>query len=281
MTSGKFENRALQEKRHDPLRERYEQADRIEYYSRFLDSLALLSFATYAGLHAIHDPRESLAKGAFIALAVLAIALRLYFETWLQYEVDRARRLSLISDSLGVRLTHLIQRDFWTSKHRPSFVRLIHSLAENSFFYPRLLRTQQRYQITFVAISVVLLVVSLRVGTLEFIELFALLIVFGDGGVNRLIRLLWGIRAYERLCNDCLTTLQRQSSGEEAADLSQAMAVAYLAEYEVIKARCRIRVSARIFDRFNPDITREWEEYLSKLETVEPLTESSTQTDKR
>jgi len=251
--------------RHDPLRDRYERADQIEHLARVLDWLSLLAFATYAGLHALHDPRDSWAKGVFIALAAVAILLRLYFETWLQAEVDRERRLSLVSDSLGVRLTHLVQRGFWTSGHRPSFIRLLHSLAESAYFYPRLIRTRQPFQVLFVSIAAALLVVSLRVGTMEFIELFGLLILFGEGGLGRLLRMHWGVRAYERLCDECLMALQRHAAGDEAADLTQARAVACLAEYEVIKARCRIRVPNHVFDHHNSTITRDWDAHLSRL----------------
>lgn len=251
--------------RHDPLLERYEQADRLEHLSRVLDWLSLLAFASYAGLHSMHDPRDSWAKGAFISLAALAILLRLYFETWLQFEVDRERRLSLVSDSLGVRLTHLVQHGFWTSEQRPSFIRLLYSLAENTFFYPRLIRERRPLQILFVLAAVVLLVVSLRIGSLEFIELFGLLVLLGDGGLGRLLRMHWGIRAYQQLCDQCLTTLQRHFAGEETADLTQAHAVAFLAEYEVIKARCRIRVSNHVFEHHNSAITREWNELIGRL----------------
>lgn len=249
--------------RHDPLHSAYESAESWERVSRWIDWLSLAAFAAYAGLHALHDPQDWIAKSFFVVLAAIAICLRLYFDIWLQFEVDRQRRLTLVSDSLGVALTHHQPRGFWTSPHRPSFVRMLFSVAENSFFYPRLLRSQLVVQCIFVCLAFTLFLVSLRVGTLEFIELFVLLVLLGDGGLGRFLRLVWGRWRYRQLCEQCLTSLRRHFAGEQSADLTRAEAVAFLAEYEVVKARCRIRASSAVFDRLNPVLTQQWNAQLA------------------
>lgn len=244
----------------DPLESHYHSVERSDELIEAVDWASVLCFLLYASLHTFHAPGEAIAKWCFVILACCAIAFRVDSDLRARYQADSNRRRLLVSDSFGVPVTALQQKGYYTSDLSHSWRRLADSLAENTFFHPRLLQAELRRAYIFCAIALVILLLSVRFAPVEYVELFGLLIFFGDSGVVRVLRIRWAIEKFNLLHEEICSALRRSSSSDISADLFQASVVLCLADYEVIKAKLRIRPRQRFFEQLNPTLSKEWDE---------------------
>lgn len=243
----------------DPLEDHYHSVERSEELIEAVDWVSLLCFLLYASLHTFHAPGEVIAKWCFVILACCAIAFRIDSDLRARYQADCKRRRLLVSDSFGVPVIALQQKGYYTSDLSHSWRRLADSLAENTFFHPRLLQAELRRAYAFSAIALVILLLSIRFAPVEYVELFGLLIFFGESGVVRVLRIRWAVGRFNLLHEEVCSALRRIGSGDVSADLFQASIILCLADYEVIKAKLRIRPRRRFFEQMNPTLTKEWD----------------------
>jgi len=239
--------------REDPVEGTYMTAERVESNADLLGWLSVAAFLAYVVLHARLNEFESVAKLGFVGLASLSILLSFYFRFALQPEADKARRLLLLSDSFGIPLTPEHQQDYYTSSRERSTKRLLHSLCEDTFFYPRLLAHDLPKPVMLVLLMVIGLSISLRQGSPELVELFAVLLLFSDLGLARLIRMVWMIRELRRLHEECYHSLVLPRPVPLEVE-----ALRLMTEYESIKSRGGVRGSDRTFKKLNPTLTTQW-----------------------
>lgn len=219
------------------------------------------AFATYALLHVVGDERGQFAKLFFIALMVASLAIGYWVRFDLEPNADRERRRLLVSSAFGASLAKASQVNYYNNDEPPSARRLLFILLENTFFYPRLLKAQLKGLVLLGAIALICLAVAIRLGTPEMIELVALLVLFAEFGLGRLIRTYWAMNQFRALHERVEGVLQSNLVGFERA----ARILFSLAEYEYIKGRAGVRANAAIFARFNPALSHEWEAYRERI----------------
>lgn len=257
-------------KRYDPGEKLYARAERIEKWVERLGWLAALAFGVYVWFHHDGHAAGGIAKVVFVALTIASLGLGYYHRFVLMPRCDRRRRIMLIGDSLGVDLGEPPQVKYWTSRASPSNRRLVMSLAENTYFYPRLLAHEIPALSCLVLLLVMALLASIRFGTPEWIELCAVVLLFSEVALAKLIRLLWARHQFEALYEYCLTILRNWPRGM----VLHAEALKIITEYETIKARSTARASDRTFQRLNPRLTAEWTQICERLERDYPANDS-------
>lgn len=250
--------------RHDPLEDAYRSMERTERLADVFSWAAIVAFCVYVASHVQHHPLDGPAKFAFVATAVVAICLTLCVRYGVQPEVDRERLAMLLSDAFGVPYSPRPSCGYYTAAAAPSLRRLLMALAENTYFYPRLLARDAMLPLALVLLMTAGLVVALRYGTAEVVELFAIVLLFSDLGLPRLVRVRWMIREYKALHDEVMRVL---GFGVPYAAPLEVEAMRLLAQYESVKSRGGIRARDSTFHKLNPRLTAEWAQILEKFET--------------
>lgn len=254
----------------DPVEPLYRQYQFWEHLSEVLAWLAVMAFGVYAWLHHIHDTRGEFAKLLFVLLTVLSVSIAYVSRYVLQPRADRERRLLLLSDALGPRLTEVRQRCYYNNPAAPSTQRLLLILAENTFFFPRLLKAELPRQLMLCGLVTVALLIGLRFGTAELVELLAVLVLFGELGLGKTIRWVWTTQRMDLLHEQvaALVTSKREGLVLLTRTLELAM------EYEYIKAKSGVRASDKTLERLNEVLSRRWDAYLCNQLESDALAQS-------
>ncbi len=244
--------------RNDPLERHFAWIERQEKHIDVLSWLAIAAFSIYVLLHAIHSHWDSLAKLIFIFFTMLAIAFSYWFRFAAQPPADRKRRRLLIQDAIGSALTTDKQNLYWNNRESQSVRRLLMNLAENTFFVPRMLRAELGNQIALALVFSIGLLISIRFGTAEVVELFAVLLVFSEVILGKLVRMVWTLIRVKHLHIDIIAALR-----DRAPTTTDAIGrtLFLLGEYEYIKARGGYRASDHTFAQLNPVLTKQWNTY--------------------
>ena len=248
----------------DPDEEYYIAAERAERMASVLCWMAAVSFSVYVAFHNSDHTTGTIAKIFFVVFTTTALVLGYCQKFVLLPYCDRRRRLLLISDSLGIKLSEKPQTGYYTNLLPTSMRRFVLSLAENTFFYPRLLAHEMPGLIALASILVFALAASIRFGTAELIELFAVVLLFSEVAMGRLIRLLWAKQQFNILYDDCCTILRCWPSTQKRQYVEL---LRLFSEYESIKARSSIRASTRTFRELNPKLTAQWKVIRERIES--------------
>jgi hypothetical protein len=247
---------SISSKRLDPLRKSYSAGEKWELCSDVVSWCSIVAFSIYIYFHITENDFQVAAKLVFVGFSAFAIACLYYFRLAFQPGLDRERRLLLLSDSFGVGYIPLRQSGYYTSAFPPGTARLMFNLLENTFFYPRLLRKDAIPSVVFVIMATIGLVVGLRYGTAEVVELLALLLLFGEFGLGRILRISWMIKEFDGLHADCLRWFREGGLVRRAPDTEP---LRLLAEYECVKSRGGVRAKDKTFDGMNTELSIEWE----------------------
>ena len=148
------------------------------------------------------------------------------------------------------------QKGYYNSDLPFGWARLVENLAEDTFFYSRLLRRESVFAGVFVFVAGLGAIVGLRYGSAELVEMLALLMLFGEFGLGRVFRMRWMISQMELVHLDCLRWFRERALETEMAKVE---AMRLFAEYESMKSRGAVRARDRTFDTMNPRLTAEWE----------------------
>lgn len=244
--------------RYDPVEQHYLHVESFEGQVNWMSWIAVAAFAAYVVLHMVHSPWDSLAKLGFVLLTCLSIVWGYWTRFSLQPVADRLRRRLLISDATGISIASVEQSHYWNNPEVPSLRRVLMNLAENTFFVPRLLRHDIGKQIVQVLVVSLALFIGLRYGTVEVVELFAVLVLFSELLLGKLVRTTWALVRMRQLHLEIVATLRLD---DPQPLWLAAMALYLLGEYEYVKSRASYRAPMRTFQRLNPSLTAQWEDY--------------------
>lgn len=248
--------------RHDPVEEFYMQVETFESQTDLLSWLSIAAFTGYVILHIMHSSWDVHAKFSFVLLTCLSVVWGYWTRFAMQPVADRLRRRLLIADATGVAITTEEQNLYWNNDEPQSIKRLLLNLAENTFFFPKLMRENISSQKTQVLIVSIMLVLSLRFGTVEIVELFAVLLLFSELLLGKLVRTIWAQNRMKSLHLEIIAALRLNESKQIQ---HMALALYLIGEYEYIKARASCRASARNFEKMNPIISIQWESYRKRI----------------
>lgn len=248
--------------RFDPVEKHYALIEETERLGDMVSWAAVLVFAVYVGLHLAHLEYDQYAKLAFVLLTILAVSLSYWIRFVEQPPADRRRRRVLFRDATRARTSTESQNLYWNNLEEPSLRRLLFNLAENTFFVPRLLQHELHRQVVLVVLSTIGLVVSIRFGSAEVVELFAVLLVFSEALLGKLVRMIWTLSRMRHLHVDLAAELRARTP----FTVESVGRVMYLAgEYEYIKGRAGYRASDHTFRTLNPSLTEQWNAYRDAL----------------
>lgn len=248
--------------RFDPVEEHYALIERTEKCGDMVSWAAVAAFAVYVGLHIAHIDYDQYAKFAFILLTIVAISLSYWLRFVAQPPADRRRRRVLFRDATRARTSTETQNLYWNNAEAPSMRRLLFNLAENTFFVPRLLQPELHRQVMLVAFSSFGLAISIRFGSAEVVELFAVLLVFSEALLGKLVRMVWTLSRMRHLHVDIAAEIRARAP----FTVESVGRVMYLAgEYEYIKGRAGYRASDSTFRELNPSLIEQWNAYRDNL----------------
>jgi hypothetical protein len=244
------------EKRRDPVEDMYAKAEEWELAADLCNWSAAVAFAYYVVAHVFHFAGDEIAKLIFVFFTFFAIGLSYLHRYLVLPRIDERRRILLIADSLDENFSFEQQRDYWTSAAPPSQLRFILSLAENTFFYSKLLDFSKGKLLSIAAILVISMLIALRAGTPEMVELVAVVLLCSESVGGRIVRSIWASQAFETLHSQCLGVLSEWPRKSERRQYAEVIRL--FGAYESIKSRSSIRASKRTFEKLNPRLTEAW-----------------------
>ncbi|HCH1219460.1 hypothetical protein P7M36_23645 [Vibrio parahaemolyticus] len=177
---------------------------------------------------------------------------------------EKERRKQLLSNALGVPLTHSETHLYYNNDNNAGLKRLHANLMENSFFGKSICLAMLKSERFKVAIYAIFLLFALLNRDVELGVLIILTQVFFTGGVlfNWLkleILRVRNERIYESLYSLHLSQ-QETSNGNGMATLLD-----IFADYECAKSSASIKLDSKIFHTLNPTLTDEWNGIKSRI----------------
>ena len=193
----------------------------------------------------------------FILLVVVHFLLNLYSKHLLT-KAEEKRRKQLVSDAFGVQLSNETTRSYYNNCYPPSFLRLGAIIFENAFFGKEIVKG---------------MLYRKRLFTLFYLILWFIIILFRHNDLGIIIWLTQFIfsshilaewfhleilgykydQIYNQFHSDFLNNI-----GENTPQAKATLVYAF-ANYESAKSSAAIKLSTRIFERQNPDLTKKWE----------------------
>lgn len=199
---------------------------------------------------------------------VLIVVLHAFFQNissfYLLPKAEKERRKQLLSDALGVPLTHAETNLYYNNDNNAGLKRLHANLMENSFFGQRICLAMLKSERLKVAVYASLLLCAFLYREAELGVLVILTQVFFNGGVlfnwikmeilrNR------NERIYESLYSLHLSRQDMSNDNGMAALLN------LFSEYECAKSSASIKLSSKKFHDLNPSLTEEWSTIKSRI----------------
>lgn len=243
--------------RRDPIGERYyKPLRRAEVFQGWLFPIgAVLSI-----LILVVEERDL--NGILVILFVVSViahfiagtALRLY----LNPRAEEQRRLDLLSNSYNVSLTHENAVGYFNNDAKNPLLRLGLSVMESSFFSSRIVGEMlfvERLKISLYFLVWILLALTRSID-LSWIVI-ATQAIFSEEVISRWLRMEW----FSSRCKAVNMKLHRLFTTAQGLNNTRchAQVLENFAEYEAVKSRASIAVSERIFEKRNPELSKEWE----------------------
>jgi hypothetical protein len=177
---------------------------------------------------------------------------------------EKERRKQLLSNALGVPLTHAQTNLYYNNDNNTGLERLHANLMENSFFGKSICLAMLKSERIKVSIYAIFLLFALLNRGLELGVLITLTQVFFAGGVlfnwvKLEILRYRNERIYENLYAIHLSQ-QETSNGNGMASLLDVFA-----DYECAKSSASIKLNSKIFHNLNPTLTEEWNNIKSRI----------------
>lgn len=241
----------------DPIRKRYySQLETAEAWANRLFYLtAALSLAVLIGPLKEWPPLYSTLQIGFLALTIVGFVLGQMIRLYFMPRAEKKRREDLVSDGLGVALTHERTSGYYNNEETEPFRRLGMDVLENTFHSKDTALEMckwERVRIGIYALLWFLLIVN-RTIAIDWI-IVAAQALFSEQLIARWLRLEWLRIEVEKLYDALLRVFQ----SVHAPEMLRALVIEDLTGYEAAKARAGVTLSAKIFTRRNRELSEEW-----------------------
>jgi hypothetical protein len=226
--------------------------------------ISILSVATLFIDKSSYSLASDMMQIALIVSVVVFFALEQVQRLYLFPRAEDTRRQQLLSNSFGVSLTHEETVGYYNNDQTNPIKRLAASVMESAFFtseITRLMLPATRAK-TFGYILIYIVAVLNRSSDLAFLAVAAQAL-FGGEVVARWLRLEWLRLRSERAFNN----FNRLFAGRVAFTkaIAQSEALDLFSFYESTKSTAAMLLSQKLFDRYNPRLTQEWEKIRGTL----------------
>lgn len=194
----------------------------------------------------------------FVVVVVLHSAFQGIVSFYLLPRAERERRKQLLSNSIGVPLTHSRTNKYYNNEREAGLERLSANIMENAFFGKSLCVAMLKPERIKVALYSVLLLFALLSRESDLGVIVALTQTFFAGGILlgwiklELLRIK-NEGVYSSLYSLHLNQRRTFNANEVAMVLDE------FAEYECAKSSASIKLSSRMFHKLNASLTEEWD----------------------
>lgn len=193
----------------------------------------------------------------FVILVVLHSFTQNLITFYLLPRAEIERRKQLLSNSLGVPLTHFQTNEYYNNEREAGLERLSANLMENSFFGKNICLAMLKSERIKVTVYAVLLLSTLLSRDADLGVIIILTQIFFAGGilfnwVKLEILRVKNERVYDSLYKLHLIQQETMNSNEVATLLD------IFAEYECAKSSASIKLSSKVFNELNESLTEEW-----------------------
>jgi hypothetical protein len=244
--------------REDPIRRAYfDPLVVAEFLANFAFYVAAaLSIAVLAIDRGKFASAYAVIQIAFLIAAIsgffISIAVRLYFSP----RAQDVRFADFLSSAFGVRLTPDRTVGYYNTALTAPLERVGAQALENSFFTKEIVRRMcLRERVVFGLYVVVWLVAFTNRTTAFDLMIVASQIVFSEQLISRFVRLEWLRGRTEDVFERLYRLLQSPNRSDAAVSAS---IVQELVAYENTKSNAAITLSAKIFDKVNPELSASW-----------------------
>jgi len=221
-------------------------------------SSALFSIATPIISNLVDESIFQHVSIVFVILVVLHSFSQNVNSFYLLPRAERERRKQLLSDSLGVPLTHSQTNEYYNNERASGLERLSANLMENSFFGKNICVAMLKPERLKVSVYAVLLLFSLLSRETDLGVIIALTQTFFAGGVLFSWIKLEILRMKNEQIYDSLYSLHLNQ--QEAFNVNEmTILLDTFAEYECAKYSASIKLSSTYFHKLNASLTEEWE----------------------
>ena len=199
---------------------------------------------------------KELASIAFVALVVVYFIVKHAATLFFMPNAERIRRKQLLSDSFSVPLVHEKTQEYYNNSIPPSHLRLGANVCESAFFSHRILAKMLVFErlklVTFFTVWVIALVYR---GLSQEIVIIISQTIFSAEVIARWAGMeLLRTRTCEVYNDMYKFILTKPLDNSE----SIALVLESFSHYESAKTAASIRLSSKIFNDMNPDLSAEW-----------------------
>lgn len=250
--------------RQDPVRTGYFRA--VEVFEGISDWL-FLATAVFSCLVFFIDKAESpyfygLSHGAFAVLAISLFGIGTLLKIYLIPRAEDARRQDFISNAFGVPLSHKLSIGYYNNNLTDPIRRAAAQLLENSFFSKSISIYMARNERLMVAGYMLVWLLALLYRSTDIgLVAIASQVVFSEQILSRWLRLESLRMRYERTYDEAYRLLQSKA----APNVFRARVFEIFGFYETAKVSSGIILSAALFEKLNPELSKEWEEIKVRL----------------
>ncbi|PMO58459.1 hypothetical protein BCT07_12010 [Vibrio breoganii] len=225
---------------------------------------AMLSIALPFFVGNLNESTIQLLTISYVLIVVLHAFSQNIASFYLLPRAEKERRKQLLSNALGVPLTHAETNLYYNNDNNAGLKRLHANLMENSFFGKNICLAMLRPERFKVAAYAILLLFALLYREAELGVLVILTQVFFTGGVlfnwvKLEILRIRNERIYESLYSLHLSH-QDTSNGNGMATLLD-----IFSEYECAKSSASIKLNSKMFHDLNPSLTEEWNSIKTRI----------------
>jgi hypothetical protein len=246
----------------DPIRTRYftplERAESISdvafYCAAILSIVVLLIDPKKTQLYA--DTQIAFLITA-LAGFIVSIAVRVYFSP----RAQDVRLGDFLSNAFGVKLTPERTENYYNSGASDPMRKIGAQALENSLFTKEIARRMCWRERAIITVYVIAwLFAAFNRNTGFDVMIVASQIVFSEQLVSRAVRLEWLRSRSESVFEALYQLLQSnpQQGSPEGATF-EARIIQELVKYENTKSNAAVTISSRIFERVNPDLSKQWD----------------------
>lgn len=250
--------------RNDPIRGRYFRAvERAETANEALFFLgALLSFATLLVDKEDYPNLFEWTLWAFLVVTISMFAIGLCSRLYWIPRAEKKRREDFFTSACSVGLTHAPTDGYYNNGYTDSIYRMAAQVFENSHFSKAIaLRMSHFERAKFSLYAIFWFVCLLNRETDLGWAVAATQAIFSEQLLSKVIRLEWLRIQFENTHKEMHRLFQSQPKGAEFT----AMMLDTLTSYETAKATGGIVLSAKLFDRLNLELSREWDKVKETL----------------
>lgn len=199
---------------------------------------------------------------------ILVIATILYAlvyivnDCFLWYTAEHIRRINAVEDAFSIDITGRIALGYYNNAATDPQIKYVLDLYESCFFSRAILKKMLLPEIGKVVLVLIVLVISLMnanpmICAILAQGVFSTCVLLSS--VNKLVCYLRFKQLDDEFYKEIVT---HRFNGYGT---SRAMLTALAMEYEAIKAHYKVRLSTRIFNKMNPQLSKDWEQLTNKM----------------